>query len=397
MKNLKKTIQNLSEKYFDDAIKHRRHIHQHPELSFMEEKTAEYIEEQLKLLNISSKRVAKTGVVGFIEGMKGPGKRIALRADTDALPIQEKTGLEFQSSKPGVMHACGHDAHAASLLITAKIVKQLEDHFAGSVILIFQPAEEKLPGGAKAILESGILHQPKVDFILGQHILPDMPAGNLGFKEGSYMASSDEIYITLSGKGGHAALRDKTKDTIKLMAQLILDILELNNLPETKNIPTVLSIGKVDAPGATNVIPGKIQMEGTFRTMNEEWRGKIHKTIQNIISKRENESGIHCDLNIVKGYPVLVNHSEGTRKCVSWAKEYLGDEKVQNMEKRMTAEDFAWYTREIPGTFYRFGVKSKRHKEVFPLHHPKLNIDEEALRTSSGTMAYLCLKLLNDI
>jgi len=326
--NLKTLINTLSEKYFDEAIHLRRKIHSMPELSFQEHKTSELIKSFLTKNNIPfTDNWAKTGVLAVIDTMKN-GKTIALRADMDALPITEETNLEFASKNKGVMHACGHDMHTASLLITAKILNQIKKHLSGKILLVFQPGEEKLPGGAKQIMSQGIFNKHKPDLIIGQHILPDMPVGKAGFKSGMYMASTDEIYITVNGKGGHAAMPHKINDTVLAASQIIVNLQQIVSRKAPPNTPSVLSIGKLIAPGATNIIPSTVEMEGTFRTMNEKWRQKAHSLIKQISETTAKTYGTSANVNIVSGYPFLKNDIAICNSAQKYASEYLSPENI---------------------------------------------------------------------
>ncbi|MFW6328004.1 MAG: M20 metallopeptidase family protein, partial [Bacteroidota bacterium] len=282
MNNLKQLIKTLASKKLEKIKAHRRHIHKNPELSFEEHKTSAYVANELTILGIPFKAgIAGTGIVATIEG-NGAGKTVALRADMDALPIQEETSLPFASVNEGVMHACGHDVHTSALLGAAEILVELKEQWKGTVLLIFQPGEEKFPGGALLMLKEGALNNPKPDLVIGQHILPDMPAGHVGFKPGMYMASGDEVYLTIKGKGGHAALPHTLNDTVLIASNIIVALQQIVSRMVPANIPTVLSFGRIEGLGATNIIPEKVEIAGTLRTMNEEWRTKIKDKIREI-------------------------------------------------------------------------------------------------------------------
>lgn len=393
--DIKDKINQLAEEYFDRVVEIRRHIHQHPELSFQEFETSKYIMSLLDSWNIKYKSgIANTGITCTLEGQK-PGKRtIALRADIDALPVEELNDVPYKSKNKGIMHACGHDAHTASLLGVLLILNDLKGQFEGTVKFIFQPAEEKLPGGAKQMIEEGVLENPVPEFIIGQHVYPELPFGKIGVKKGIYMASTDELYITVKGKGGHGAMPDKITNTVLIASQIIVALQQIPNDFAPKNVPTVLSIGKVIADGATNVIPDKVYLEGTFRTMDEKWRGQAHQKIEEIAKNIAGKQKGSVDVNIKKGYPVLINHEEKTEQLTRFAKEYLGDENIVDLDKRMTSEDFAYYSQKIPATFYRLGT-SENTENINTLHSAKFNIEERALKTGMGTMAYITLKYLN--
>lgn len=393
----KNEVSNLAEEFFAEILSVRQHIHAHPELSFEEFETSDFIKKKLNEFGIPFKDgYVKTGIIGRIEG-NNPSKRvIALRADMDALPILEQNELDFKSENEGVMHACGHDAHTASLLGTAKILSALRNKFEGTVLLIFQPAEEKLPGGAKLMMEEGALDDPKPELIIGQHVLPGLEAGKLGFKPGMYMASTDELYLTVRGKGGHAALPHQITDNVLIAAHIIVALQQVVSRNAQASVPTVLSIGKVEARGATNIIPPEVKMEGTLRTMDENWRKEAHIKITSIAQSIAKGMGAECEVDIRIGYPYLVNDEGVTGKAMKFAREYLGEEHVIELDLRMTAEDFAYYTQKFPSTFYRLGTTDKEGEFRHPLHSPQFNIDEEALKTGMGAMAWLALGFLSE-
>jgi len=393
--DLKDKINQLSEKYFDQVVNIRRHLHENPELSFQEYKTSKYIVSLLESWNIKYKSgIANTGIECIIEGSNPQKRIIALRADIDALPIEEQNDIPYKSKNKGVMHACGHDVHTSSLLGTILILNELKEDFEGTVKFIFQPAEELLPGGAKQMIEEGILENPKPEFILGQHVYPDLEYGKLGFRKGIYMASADELFLTIKGKGGHAALPHQINNTVLAASQIIVALQQIPNELAPKDIPTVLAIGKVIANGATNVIPNEVYLEGTFRTMNEKWRKEAHQKIIEISNSVAQKQGTTVDINIKNGYPVLENNEETTEKAIQYTKEFVGEENVIDLDVRMTAEDFAYFSQKIPATFYRLGTAD--NKINHPLHSPNFNINEKALKTGMGTMAYIAVKYLNN-
>ncbi len=394
--DLKNKIKQLSEKYFDQVIDIRRHLHENPELSFHEYETSKYIVSLLESWEIKyTAGIANTGITCIIEGKNPDKKVIALRADMDALPVEEQNEISYKSKNKGVMHACGHDVHTSSLLGTLLILNQLKDDFEGTIKFIFQPAEEKLPGGAKQMIEEGVLENPVPDFILGQHVYPDLEVGKVGFRKGIYMASTDELYLTIRGKGGHAALPKKINNTVLAASEIIVALQQISNELSPKEIPTVLSIGKVIANGATNVIPNEVYLEGTFRTMDESWRKKAHLKIKEISDTIAKKHGTIADVDIKNGYPVLINDEKLTKKAVEYAKEFLGDDHVVDLDIRMTAEDFAYFSQSTPSTFYRLGTSSG-NKFNAPLHSPSFNIDENALKFGMGTMAYVAINYIND-
>ncbi|MFA8432926.1 MAG: M20 family metallopeptidase [Marinifilaceae bacterium] len=395
MIELKQKIQSLAQDIYPEILEIRQHLHQNPELSFEEFNTSEFLCSQLDKMGIPfTKGLVKTGIVGKIEG-KNPHKKVmALRADMDALPITENPNNLHCSLNKGVMHACGHDMHMAGLLGAARILNQLKEEWEGTVLLLFQPGEELLPGGAKLMIEQGALN-PEPEWVLAQHVLPDMETGTVGFRPGMYMASGDEIYLTVKGQGGHAAMPHKLTDTVLIASHIIVALQQIVSRHGDARIPTVLSFGKMIANGATNIIPGEVEIAGTFRTMNEEWRAKAKQLICDIAQSTAKSMGGECEVRIVDGYPFLVNHEANTRKAQNWAREFLGEEKVTEMDIRMTTEDFGYYTQKYPSTFYRFGVQSNKQDKISALHTSNFQADEEALLTGMGVMAWLAVSFLN--
>ncbi len=387
-------IKLMAEQISEKLVGIRRHIHQNPELSFQEFETTNYIEQKLEAIGIANYyRLTETGVVAEIEG-KGEGKVLALRADIDALPITEALDRSYRSKKEGLMHACGHDVHTTCLLGAAEILYKTKEHWKGKVKLIFQPGEEKLPGGASIMIEKGVLKNPNPQAIFGQHVHPDLPAGKVGYREGMFMASADEIYIKISGKGGHAAQPHKTTDPIYCAAMLITQLQQVVSRNCPPSIPSVLSFGKILANGATNIIPAEVLIEGTFRTMNEEWRAQAHHHILKIGEGLSKSTSNQIEVEILKGYPFLENDPELTFHFKKNAEEYLGSENVINLDLRMTAEDFAWYSQEIPGCFYRLGTGNSEKGIIHEVHTSQFDIDERALSIGAGLMAWNAIKLL---
>jgi len=388
-------IKELAHTVKSDVVKWRRHIHAHPELSLNEHKTANYISSQLKSWNVTHRAgIAGTGIEVLLRGKNPEKKIIALRADLDALPITEKNNVPYKSQNEGVMHACGHDVHTASLLGTLYILHSLKEEWEGTIKFIFQPAEEKLPGGASLMIKEGILKNPEPSGIIAQHVYPSLEVGKAGFRSGQYMASSDELYITVTGKGGHAAMPSEYNNPLFIAARLLIAyeqlIQELNKQP----VPTVLSFGKIIGNGATNVVPDEVYIEGTFRTMGENHRKQVHQTLLAIAEKVGKESNATCSLKIMHGYPSLINNSELTERAAKAAAEYLGKENVIDLDLRMTSEDFAYYSQLIPGCFYRLGTGNKAKGIVSPVHTPTFDIDEDALEIGCGLMAWLALNEL---
>lgn len=390
----KDTVKKLTREIYPDLITFRRWLHQNPELSFEENNTSNYISDVLKAHNISFRDgIAGTGIIATLKGELGTGKTIALRADMDALPIKEATDLPFASKNEGVMHACGHDAHSASLLGTGILLNRLKAHWGGTILLLFQPGEEKFPGGASMILKEGALNHPRPDLIIGQHVLPEMACGNVGFKKGMYMASGDEVHITIEGKGGHAAMPHNLNDTILAASQVIVNLQQIVSRIVPANIPTVLSFGHIEGKGATNIIPEVVTIAGTLRTMNEDWRTIIKEKIRHIAESTALTYGCRAHVDIKDGYPMVYNNELVTDQAKELAAEFLGIEHVEEMETRMTAEDFGFYSQEFPATFYRFGV-SQNDNGTGDLHTPRFNLNEKSLETACGLMTWIALNLL---
>jgi len=388
-------IKVLAKKYFPDIVSCRRQIHRNPELSFHEFETQKFVESKLKEFGISNtQRMANTGVVALIEG-KNPSKRVvALRADMDALPIQETNNVEYKSANAGVMHACGHDVHTSSLLGAARILNELKNEFEGSVKLIFQPGEEKLPGGASMMIKEGVLQNPKPHSVIGQHVMPQIAAGKIGFRKGLYMASTDEIYVKVKGKGGHGAMPHLCIDPVMITAQMLVSLQQIVSRNAKPSMPSVLSFGKVIANGATNVIPDEVYLEGTFRTLNESWRDEAHRLMKKMAEGIAESMGGSCEFNIVRGYPFLVNEEVLTGRAQSFAEEFLGKENVEELEIWMAAEDFAFYSQEANACFYRLGVRNEQRGIISSVHTSTFDIDESALETGMGLMAYITLREL---
>ena len=386
------SIKQLSDKYFDATVENRRYLHAHPELSYKEHNTAKYVAQQLKTFGLQPKEgVADTGVVATVEG-KNPSKRvIALRADMDALPIQEKNEVSYKSTVSGVMHACGHDVHTASLLTTSRILKELKDQFEGTVKFIFQPGEEKNPGGASLMIRDGVLKNPEPKSIVGQHVMPLIPVGKIGFREGMYMASCDEIYLTVIGKGGHGATPDLAVDPIVIASHIIIALQQIISRNASPKQPTVLTFGNIIGEGATNIIPNEVKIAGTFRAMNEEWRASALQKITKMAESIAEGMGGKCEVNISRGYPFLQNDPELTRRIRSAAERYVGKENIVDLDITLGAEDFSYYSQVIPASFYRLGTRNESKGITSYVHTPTFNIDEEALRIAPGLMAWMAL------
>lgn len=382
-------IKALAKEYAAEFIEVRHHLHAHPELSYQEFETSKFVQGKLSNWNIPFEIKATTGVVGLIRG-KNPEKRvIALRADMDALPIKEENDISYKSKKDGVMHACGHDVHTTCLLGAAKILNETKNDWEGTVKLIFQPGEEKNPGGASIMIKDGVLENPKPTSIFGLHVHPGLPVGKMSFRGGKVMASADELYITIKGKGGHAAAPHLCIDPILIASHLIISLQQLVSRNNNPHNPTVLSITAFNGGTTTNVIPNEVKLKGTFRAMDEEWRFKAHELIRNLSTHLVNSMGGEIDLLIDIGYPSVYNHEALNEIAKEKAKDFIGASNVEITEKRMGAEDFGYYTQQIPGCFYRLGVMNTAKGIVSGVHTPTFNIDESAIETGMGMMAWL--------
>lgn len=389
-------IKSLSQKLHSNTVATRRHIHANPELSFQEHQTAAFVSAELEKLGVSFQKMADTGIVALIKGAQTSDKVVALRADMDALPIIEANDVPYKSTKPGVMHACGHDVHTSSLLAVASILTDLKAEFGGTVKLIFQPAEEKLPGGASIMIKEGVLENPKPQAIVGQHVMPLIESGKVGFRSGKYMASTDELYVTVKGKGGHGAMPHLNIDPVLIAAHIIVALQQVVSRNADPKTPSVLSFGKVIANGATNVIPNEVQLEGTFRTMDEDWRAEAHKRMKKMAEGIAESMGGSCEFRIERGYPFLINEPEVTARARKAAEDYLGAENVVDLDIWMAAEDFAYYSQVADGCFYRLGTRNEAKGITSSVHTPTFDIDESALAIGPGLMTYIALKELGN-
>jgi amidohydrolase len=392
----KEHIQQLSYNIFNEVVANRRHIHANPELSFHEVETSAFVAKKLEDMGLEYHKMANTGLVALIKGDKPSDQVVALRADMDALPILEANDVPYKSQNNGVMHACGHDAHTSSLLGTARILTELKSQFAGTVKLIFQPAEEKLPGGASLMIQEGVLENPKPQAVIGQHVMPWIDAGKVGFRAGKYMASTDEIYVTVKGKGGHGAQPQANIDPVIITAHILTALQTIISRYNDPKSPSVLSFGKVIANGATNVIPNEVYLEGTFRTMDEEWRADAHKKMKKMAEGIAESMGGSCDFNIMRGYPFLINEEKLTNAVRGYAEDYLGKENVLDLDIWMAAEDFAYYTQVADSCFYRLGTRNESRGITSSVHTPTFDVEEDAFKVSTGLMAYLALKQLGN-
>jgi len=386
---LKTKIKDLSEKYADEFILVRRHLHAHPELSYKEFETSKYVQSKLAEWNIPFEVKATTGVVGVIKGKKPDSKIYALRADMDALPIHEENEVEYKSVNDGVMHACGHDVHTTCLLGAAKILNELKDEWEGTVKLLFQPGEERNPGGASLMIKEGVLENPRPQAIFGLHVHPGLDTGKLSFRKGRVMASADEIFITIKGEGGHAAAPHLTADTILIASNLIVSLQQIISRNNNPTSPSVLSICAINGGFTTNVIPGEVKLMGTFRAMDEKWRYKAHDLIKKQTIELVKAMGAEADVLIDVGYPFVDNDPAITDVGWTLAEEYVGAENVAETELRMGAEDFGFYTQVIPGCFYRLGVRNESKGIIHNVHTSRFDVDESAIATGMGMMAWI--------
>ena len=386
---LQQQIKTLAKKYAAEFISIRHHLHAHPELSYQEFETSQFIQQQLTSFNIPFEIKATTGVIGLLHG-KNPAKRVvALRADMDALPIMEENDIPYKSTNPGVMHACGHDVHTSCLLGAAKILSELKEQWEGTVKFIFQPGEEKNPGGASILIKEGVLENPAPKNIFGMHVHTTLEKGKLSFRGGMAMASADEIYITIKGKGGHAAAPQLTADTILIASNLIVSLQQLISRNNSPFNPSVLSITSFHGGNTTNVIPSEVKLMGTFRAMNEEWRYKAHELIKNLSTQLVESMGATIDIKIDIGYPFVLNNETLTAAARTTAASFVGKDNVEETELRMGAEDFAFYSHKIPGCFFRLGTGNIAKGITAGVHTPNFNIDEEAIEIGMGMMALL--------
>lgn len=388
-------IKQLAKEYASETIANRRYLHTNPELSFQEYNTARFVAQKLKDIGLTPQEgVADTGVVAIIEGKNPESKVIGLRADMDALPIFEKNDVPYKSINEGVMHACGHDVHTSSLLGTAKILHHLRDEFEGSIKLVFQPAEEKAPGGASIMIKEGVLENPAPASMLGQHVAPNVPVGKIGFREGMYMASTDELYLTIKGKGGHGAMPDQLIDPVLIASHVIVSLQQIISRNRKPANPSVLSFGRFIADGVTNVIPNEVSIQGTFRCMDEEWREDGLRRMKKMAEGITEAMGGICDFEVVKGYPFLKNHPELTRRMKNEAIAYMGAENVIDLDLWMAGEDFAFYSQVVDSCFYRLGTRNEARGIISGVHTPTFDIDETALEIGPGLMSWLAIREL---
>jgi amidohydrolase len=388
-------IKSLSESNFKQTVEWRRYLHANPELSYQEFNTSKFVAAQLKSFGIPFAEMATTGIVGLIKGKNPDKKSVALRADMDALPIKEINEVSYKSTNPGVMHACGHDVHTSSLLGTAKILQEVRDQFEGTVKLIFQPGEEKNPGGASFMIRDGALTNPAPASIIGQHVMPLVPVGKVGFREGMYMASSDEIYLKVIGKGGHGAAPELAIDPVLIASHIIVALQQVISRNASPKQPTVLTFGRIIGDGATNIIPNEVNIAGTFRALNETWRKEgLHK-IKKMAESIADGMGGKCEVTISHGYPYLENNPLLTRRIRTAAEDYMGKENVVDIDLTLGSEDFAYYSHVVPASFYRLGTRNESKGLTNYVHTPNFDIDEDALKLGPGLMAWMAVSELS--
>ena len=388
-------IQELSKKIFDKVNAYREHLHSNPELSYKEYNTAKFVSEKLADIGIESTSIGGTGVMALISGEQhgDNDKCIALRADLDALPIQEENEVSYKSKNDGVMHACGHDVHTSILLGAAEILYHFRNQLPVPVKLIFQPGEEQNPGGATYIIKDGGLENPKVLKMIALHVFPDLEYGHFGFREGLYMASCDELHLEIQGLGGHGALPERTINPLFMGAEFILKAKQYIDENTPENVPSVINFGHFDAKGATNVVPEKAFIKGTFRTMDENWRATAKEGLQRISNEISLKYKGQIHLNISDGYPFLKNDVELTREIHKLTELNFGEEYVHDLPLRMTAEDFSFYSQLVPVCFFRLGVRNNEKGIVNGLHHAKFDIDKRSIQKGMTLLSLIALSL----
>lgn len=379
-------------------IEHRRHIHRHPELSFQEEQTSGYIAAVLENLGVEHRTgVAGNGIVGVIHGSAdrtAGDSCIALRADIDALPITEATNLPYASENPGVMHACGHDVHTGALLGAARVLQELRTELPGDVKLLFQPAEETLPGGAAAMIAEGALEQPRAAAVIGEHVNPELPAGVVGMRPGLFMASADEIYITITGRGGHAAKPHLGVDPVAVAADLVVTLQQIVSRRADPTVPSVLTVGRFIADGQANVIPDTVELAATLRTVEEGWRDRALELITSSAEQLCAALGARAEVRINRGYPPLHNDPSLTERVHGYAEDYLGEGRVVELPPAMWAEDFAYYGADRPACFYNLGVGNAEVGAVHGVHTSQFTVDESAIALGAGLIAWMAFREL---
>jgi amidohydrolase len=389
-------IKILSSKHFPKMVKLRREFHQYPELGFSEFRTSKRIAQELKKLGLQVKTgIAQTGVVGILN-VKKQGKTVALRADMDALPIVEQTNFSYKSKKKGLMHACGHDAHMACVIGAATILTKLKKELNGNVKFIFQPSEESPPGGAKPMIQAGALKNPNVSAIFGLHCDSAIPTGRIGVKEGAFMAQADSFDITIKGVSGHGARPHDGIDAIVIASQVIQALQTITSRKIDPVQPVVVSVGKIEGGTKRNIICDRILLLGTARSLNKEVAKRIPRLLKEIVSGITQAAGASFELRYSPGYPVLINHPQATELARGTIIRMFGKQAIFEIKKPlMGAEDFAFYLEKVPGTFLRLGIKNPKKKAIYPWHHPKFTVDEDAINIGAALLAGTAFDFLN--
>ncbi len=386
-------VKELAQLYKEENIATRHHLHQFPELSYKEFETSKFVQERLNELGIPFTIMATTGVVGIIKGKNPETRIVALRADMDALPINEENDVPYKSTINGVMHACGHDVHTTCLLGAAKILVALKEEWEGTIKLIFQPGEEKNPGGASLMIKDGVLENPKPQAIVGMHVNPQLEIGKLSFRSGMVMASADELYITITGKGGHAAAPHFTHDTLLAASQITLGLQQIISRNNNPFNPSLITITSIQGGNTTNVIPSEVKMMGTLRCMNEEWRERAHQLITNYVTQTATTMGVTANVHIDIGYPFVLNNEDVTERARAAAKVLIDPILVETTELRMGAEDFGYYSHQIPATFFRLGTRNEAKGITIGVHTATFNIDENAIEMGVAAMAWMGISI----
>jgi amidohydrolase len=391
-------LRESAEEIAPGVIADRRYLHRHPELGFHEENTARLVIERLRALNLDDLQtgIAKTGVVGVLHGGKGPGKTVLLRADMDALPITELNDVPYKSETPGAMHACGHDAHTAMLLGAARVLAGRREEFAGTIKFLFQPSEEANAGGAAPMIEAGVMENPHVDAAFGIHVGSNIPAGKVAVLGGPVNAAADSAIVTIRGLGGHAARPQMAIDPIVIGAHCIVALQSLVSREVNPLSPAVITVGTLHAGTVSNVIPEEAHFEATVRTFDEKTRALLAERIPQVVRGICETFRATADVQYELGYPPLVNNAEMAALVKSVALEVVGPERVQDSEPGMGAEDMSYFLNAVPGAFYRLGVRNEATGKTYGHHHPRFDIEEDALATGVAMHAAVALRYLGN-
>ncbi len=393
-----RTLRDDIDEILPGVVADRRDLHQHPELAFQEVRTAGIVADRLRALGVEDVRtgIAQTGVTGLIRGAQGDGKTVLLRADMDALPILEENEVDYVSQNPGVMHACGHDAHTAMLLGVTRLLLDRRDDFAGTVKVLFQPAEESPPGGAKPMIEAGVLEDPPVDAVFGIHVAQEHPVGEIRLRPGPAMAAADRFTIRIRGKGGHGARPQSTIDPIVIGAHIVTALQTLVSRSVDPTEEAVVTVGVFKAGEAFNVIPDTAELGGTVRTFTPENRDLLEERIGTLARGIAQAMGAEIDYAYTRGYPATVNDSEMTELVREEAAKVVGADHVVESPLIMGAEDFSYFLEARPGAFWFVGSKNPERGLVWGHHHPKFDLDEAAMAIGMESMASVALRYLSD-